>query len=106
MSAIYLLGALSMLFVAAFTLWGAFYAKHYGGQTPRDSILEAWTNIGIGFGINFIANMVIFPAIPSMGHVQISVIDNFMIGWIYTVISILRSYCVRRWHNFKLVSKA
>lgn len=105
MSAIHILGLLSMAFVAAFTVYGAFYASHHGGQTPRDAILEAWKNIVIGFSLNFVVNLMVFPAIPSMGHAHISLIDNFMIGWIYTAVSILRTYGIRRWHNLKLVKQ-
>lgn len=52
----------------------------------------------IGFGINFTANMLIFP----LFGFHISPGANFALGLIYTVISVVRSYCIRRWFNAKL----
>lgn len=103
MNPLHLAGLACMLVTVGFTVWKAFYCSHYGGQSPREAILESWFNIIVGFTINFLMNKLIFPHIPSMGHNEISNLDNFMTGWIYTVISMLRSYGIRRFFNWLMV---
>ena len=71
-------------------------------QTRRGSLIEAVINVLIGFWINFAANIVIFPLFG--WHVSIA--DNFKVGFIYTGISIARSYCIRRWFNKMIVNAA
>ena len=64
-------------------------------QSKARSWGEAWTNIVIGYAINFVANLVVFPL---FGY-DISVADNILIGLVFTVISVCRQYVVRRWFN-------
>jgi hypothetical protein len=64
-------------------------------QTRLGSFIEAWINVLIGFGINFIANLVILP----MFGFHITLMDNLYIGILYTIISVVRSYAIRRWFN-------
>lgn len=64
-------------------------------QTRMQSLFEAWLNIAIGFGINLIANLLVLPIFgfyPTIG-------DAFGMGLIFTVISIVRSYLLRRLFN-------
>jgi hypothetical protein len=65
-------------------------------QTIRRSWVEAWINILIGFGINFTANMVI---LPLFGFRSLTVENNIYIGIIYTGISLIRTFCIRRIFN-------
>ena len=65
-------------------------------QTKLGSIAEAWANIAVGFGINFTANLLI---LPLFGFKGLTIRNNFVIGIIYTVISLVRSYVLRRWFN-------
>lgn len=65
------------------------------GQTKVHSFIEAWANIAIGFSINFVANMLILPAFGF----NVSAGQAFGIGVIFTVISLVRSYVLRRWFN-------
>lgn len=67
-------------------------------QTRLGSLIEAIINVLIGFGINFTANMLIFP----LFGLYITPGANFALGLIYTVISVVRSYAVRRWFNARL----
>lgn len=67
-------------------------------QTRLGSFIEAWINVAIGFAINFMANLLILPLIGF----HISVGQNLFIGVLYTVISVLRSYIIRRWFNARL----
>ena len=56
------------------------------------SFVEAVFNIVIGFSINFFANMLILPIFGLHASTE----TYFMIGLIYTTISIARSYILRR----------
>ncbi len=71
-------------------------------QTRIGSLIEAVINTVIGFSINYSANMLIFP----LFGFHITPGANFALGLIYTVISVARSYCIRRWFNAKLHSMA
>lgn len=67
-------------------------------QTRLSSLYEALINVVIGFAINFVANLVI---LPHVGF-NISMATNFYIGVLYTVVSVIRQYTIRRWFNAKL----
>lgn len=67
-------------------------------QTRLGSLIETFVNIAIGFTINYFANLLIFP----LFGFHISPGANFVLGLLYTVISVVRSYCVRRWFNARL----
>lgn len=67
-------------------------------QTRLGSFIEAWINVAIGFAINFCANLLILPLIGF----HISVGQNLFIGVLYTIISVARSYVIRRWFNARL----
>ena len=62
-------------------------------QSKRRSWIEAGTNIAVGYGVNFLANLLVFP----LFGLHISVMQNIQIGVIYTFISLIRSYAIRRW---------
>ncbi len=65
-------------------------------QTKLGSFAEAWANIAIGFTINFFANLLI---LPLFGFTSLTPGKNFLIGVLYTFISLARSYVLRRWFN-------
>lgn len=67
-------------------------------QSRRGSVIEACFNTAIGFAINYVANLFIFP----LFDMHISLAGNFLMGLIYTIISVVRSYVVRRWFNAML----
>ena len=91
------LGTASFAFVALFT-WHAATRNHTHGQSPRSAITESWLNICVGFSVNFAANVWLLPLV---GAVFTSG-ENFALGWIYTAISIVRQYIIRRWFNHRL----
>jgi hypothetical protein len=64
-------------------------------QTRLGSWLEAWANIVIGFGINWSANMLVFP----LFGFNITAGQAFHVGLIFTAISLVRSYVLRRVFN-------
>ena len=65
-------------------------------QTVGRSWVEAWSNIVIGFCINFVANLII---LPLFGFTSLTVKSNIWIGGIYTCISLIRTFCIRRIFN-------
>ena len=67
-------------------------------QTKLGSFIEAWVNVLIGFTINYIANLLIF----QLFGFHISLLAKFYMGLLYTVISVVRSYCIRRWFNARI----
>lgn len=67
-------------------------------QTRLGSFVEACINVAIGFAINFMANLLILPLIGF----HISIKQNLFIGVLYTLISVARSYTVRRWFNARI----
>lgn len=68
-------------------------------QTKLGSFYEACINVAIGFGINFAFNLVILPAV---GLPMPSVSQNLLMGVLFTVVSVARSYLIRRYFNAKL----
>jgi hypothetical protein len=99
---LFALGLASMVFVVVFTIHAATRAAG-AGQSPRSAIIEAWFNILVGFSINYGANLVIIPMAIHGG--SLSPVGNFWMGWIYTVISIVRQYAIRRWFNARLFGR-
>lgn len=72
-------------------------------QTRLGSLIEACINVLIGFWINFFANLIILPA---FGFTGLTLATNFYIGLAYTVVSVARSYVIRRWFNARLHAAA
>lgn len=64
-------------------------------QTKLGSFAEAWANIAVGFSINYCANLLVLPWFG----LNVTPSDAFGIGVIFTVISLARSYILRRWFN-------
>lgn len=75
------------------------------GQSKRGSALEAIVNVLVGYGINMLANFTIFPAFGW----NITLEQNLLLGVFYTIISLVRSYLLRRtfnWFGLREGSKA
>ena len=53
-------------------------------------------NIAVGFTINYCANLII---LPLFGFASLTPGKNFIIGLLYTVISLVRQFVIRRWFN-------
>lgn len=66
------------------------------GQSKRASLAEAFVNVAIGYGISVGANMIVLPA---FGY-QVNVAQAAGMGLVFTVISIVRSYALRRVFNW------
>jgi len=72
------------------------------GQTRLSSLIEAGFNIVIGYVVALISQLVIFPAVG----IDIPLSTNLVIGAWFTVISLVRSYVIRRWFNARLHAAA
>lgn len=66
------------------------------GQTKICSIVEIFFNTMIGFVISLLAQLYIFP----MYNIQINRHEDFQIALIFTIISVIRGYFMRRIFNF------
>ena len=61
-------------------------------QSRRMSLVEAVTNVVVGYVLAVITQIVVF---PWFGLV-VSIDDNLAIGAIFVIVSLLRSYVLRR----------
>lgn len=61
-------------------------------QSRRQSLIEAITNVMVGYALAVITQIVVFPWFG----LQVSLGDNLAIGALFVMISLLRSYALRR----------
>lgn len=64
-------------------------------QSRKGSITESVTNVVVGYAVNILANILIFP----LFDIHVTIRANLAMGVIYTAISIVRSYTIRRAFN-------
>jgi hypothetical protein len=64
-------------------------------QSKRNSAFEAATNVIIGYLVSVLANVLI---LPLFGY-NVTIGDSFAIGLAFTVVSLVRSYVLRRIFN-------
>ena len=67
-------------------------------QTRAGSLIESGINVLIGYHVALLSQLLVFPLFDI--HVTLS--TNLWIGAWFTVISLLRSYIIRRWFNARL----
>jgi len=67
-------------------------------QSRVASLAESAMNVLIGYGVALASQLVIFPLFGI--HIPLS--DNLAIGAWFTIISLVRSYAIRRWFNARL----
>ena len=61
-------------------------------QSRRQSLIEAIINVVVGYALAVITQIVVFPWFG----LQVSLGDNLAIGAMFVMISLLRSYALRR----------
>jgi hypothetical protein len=71
-------------------------------QTRLSSLIEAVINVAIGFVVSLVLTALVLPA---YGH-AVTFSENLQITGIFTIASIARSYCVRRWFNARIHATA
>lgn len=67
-------------------------------QSRVASLAESVMNVLIGYGVALTSQLVIFP----MFGIHLPLSDNLAIGAWFTLISLVRSYAIRRWFNARL----
>ena len=61
-------------------------------QSRTMSLVEAVTNVLIGYGVAVATQMLVFPLFGFAASLQ----DNLAIGFVFTAVSLVRSYLLRR----------
>ena len=61
-------------------------------QSCTMSFVEAITNVAVGFLVAVLTQMAIFPVMK----LQVSIGDNLLIGAVFTAVSIVRTFALRR----------
>ncbi len=62
-------------------------------QSKWHSVVESMSNVAVGYGVALASQIVIFP----FYDINISLQDNIAIGVWFTLISLVRSYVLRRY---------
>lgn len=65
-------------------------------QTRTHSAIESIANTAIGYGISLLTQLAVFP----LFGIHVSLVQNMWIGVIFTVVSLARSYILRRAFNY------
>lgn len=71
-------------------------------QSRWMSLMEAATNIAVGYGVAVLTQVLVFP----LFGLSVSLGENLGIGAVFTVISLVRSFVLRRAFNALLVRSA
>ena len=66
-------------------------------QSKKESFIETLTSVFIGWIIGVILNMLVLP----LFYYNITVIDSLWVSLIFTVVSVIRCYVIRRFLNSK-----
>ena len=66
-------------------------------QTKRQSLIETLTSVFVGWLIGVILNMLVLP----LFDYNVNLTDGVLISIIFTAVSVIRSYIIRRWFNSK-----
>lgn len=69
-------------------------------QTRKASLVETLLNTALGFGIAMTTQFLVFP----LFGIDIPISHNFLIGAIFTVVSIGRGFALRRFFEWLRVS--
>lgn len=66
------------------------------GQSRRMSFVESCANVFVGYVVALIAQLVVFPLLG----ITVSLGQNLLLGLIFTAVSLVRSYAMRRAFNW------
>ena len=61
-------------------------------QSRLMSMVESLANVLVGYGVAVVTQMLVFPLLG----LAVTVTENLLIGLIFTAVSIVRSYALRR----------
>ena len=65
-------------------------------QSKKMSLIETVLSVLIGYIVALLSQIVVFP----LFDIEVSLTDNLLTGLLFTVISIIRGYFVRRLFNW------
>ena len=66
-------------------------------QSKKESFIETLTSVFVGWLIGVILNMLVLP----LFDYNITVVDSLWVSLIFTAISVVRGYVIRRFFNSK-----
>ena len=69
-------------------------------QSRFMSSIEAATNVAVGYGVAVLTQVMVFP----LFGLQVSLRDNFLLGTVFTSVSLIRSYLLRRFFNARTLN--
>ena len=61
-------------------------------QSRLMSLVESFANVLVGYGVAVVTQMLVFP----LFGLAVTVSENLLIGLVFTAVSIVRSYALRR----------
>ena len=61
-------------------------------QSRLMSLVESLANVLVGYGVALATQMLVFPVFG----LAVTITENILIGLVFTVVSIVRSYALRR----------
>ena len=64
-------------------------------QSRCMSFVEAVSNIVVGYGLAVLTQVIVFP----LFGLHVSLVENLLIGCLFTAVSLVRSYALRRIFN-------
>lgn len=65
-------------------------------QSRIQSLAESCLNIAVGYSVAVGSQYIIFPIFS----IEVAHTDHLLIGAFFTVVSLIRSYCLRRFFNW------
>jgi hypothetical protein len=61
-------------------------------QSRTMSMIEALANVAVGYGVAVLTQIAVFP----LFGLSVTLVQNLIMGGLFTVVSIIRSYALRR----------
>ena len=66
-------------------------------QSKKQSLIETLTSVFVGWLIGVILNLTVLP----LFDYNITVVDSLWVSLIFTAVSVIRGYIIRRWFSSK-----
>lgn len=70
-------------------------------QTKKESFTEASISVLLGYISAIISQLLIFPLVG----IEVTLLTNLEIGLYFTIVSLIRSYLLRRYFNYRSQQK-
>ena len=66
-------------------------------QSKKNSFIESLLNTLVGFLISLLVQLLIYPIL----NIPVTIFQNIIITSVFTIVSIIRGYIIRRYFNSK-----